>query len=135
MPKTFYTERDIEDLARQGVSALDIDDDVVLTDLARDKARRLGIELVRPHDKPPAALERKLPSPSATSAQSVSAGQAAANPPCTVQGSAPVSGSPASGDDLYSRVYAAVVARLGDTVNPQLLETIIKRVLENVSTK
>ncbi len=124
MPKTFYTERDIEDLARQGVGALDIGDDVVLTDLARDKARRLGVELVRPHDKPPAAPERpylaELPSPSATSVSPVSA---------------PVSENPASGDDLYSRVYAAVTARLGDTVDPQLLETIIKRVLQNVSTQ
>jgi len=55
MPKTFYTERDIEDLARQGIATLDVDDDIVLTDLAREKALRLGIQLVREHDKPPAA--------------------------------------------------------------------------------
>ena len=40
MPKTFYTERDIEDLAKRGVISLVEDDDVVLTDLARDKARK-----------------------------------------------------------------------------------------------
>jgi hypothetical protein len=54
MPKTFYTERDIEDLAKRGVISLVVDDDVVLTDLARDKAMRLGIELERAVDQPPA---------------------------------------------------------------------------------
>jgi hypothetical protein len=43
--KTFYTERDIEDLARQGVTVIEINDDVVLTDLAREKAEKLGLTL------------------------------------------------------------------------------------------
>lgn len=47
MPKTFYTERDIIDLANRGVTALEIDDDVVLTDLARDEALKRGLRLVR----------------------------------------------------------------------------------------
>jgi len=123
-------------LARQGVSALDIGDDVVMTDLAREKARRLGMELVRPQDKPPAAPERpnlaEQPSPGATSAKPVDGPSVSASP---VIAPVIVTGNPASGDDLYSRVHTAVVARLGDTVNPQLLETIIKRVLESVSTK
>ena len=33
MPKTFYTERDIVDLAARGTTALEVNDDVVLTDL------------------------------------------------------------------------------------------------------
>jgi hypothetical protein len=53
MPKTFYTERDIEDLVKQGVKSLIVDDDVVLTDLAYEKARRLGLELLRERDQPP----------------------------------------------------------------------------------
>jgi len=48
MAKVFYTERDIEDLAARGVTALDVDDNVVITDVARDKAMTLGIRLVRP---------------------------------------------------------------------------------------
>ena len=139
MPKTFYTERDIEDFAKQGIGALDIGDDVVLTDLARDKARRLGIELVRPHDKPPAAPERPYiakPSPSASSPSPEPASERVApKQPSTAQASVPNLTTPASGDDLYSRVRDAVVARLGDTVDQQLLETIIKRVLQNVNTK
>ena len=47
MPKTFYTERDIADLAARGVTSLDLNDDVVLTDLARDEAHKRGIRLVR----------------------------------------------------------------------------------------
>jgi len=123
MPKTFYTERDIEDLARQGITALEIDDDIVLTDLARDKALRLGIDLVRDHDKPAAAPERpyitKLSTPSASDTRTPAAGSAIA------------SKSTGAGD-LQQRVRNAVMARLGDTVDQQLLDTIIKRVLQNI---
>jgi hypothetical protein len=122
MPKTFYTERDIEDLARQGVAALEIDDDVVLTDLARDRAMRLGVDLIREHDKPPAAPERPYIAPQAPSASSkVSAST--------------VGSTPASSVDLHQRVRTAVVARLGDSVDPKLLDTIITRVLQNINTK
>jgi hypothetical protein len=43
--KKFYTDLDIEDLSRQGVTSLTVNNDVVLTDLAREKAGRLGIQL------------------------------------------------------------------------------------------
>ena len=46
--KTFYTERDIEDMHAAGVTRLEISDSVVLTDLARDKTADLGIALVQP---------------------------------------------------------------------------------------
>jgi hypothetical protein len=44
--RTFYSMQDIEDLAARGITQLVVDDDVVLTDLARDVAQRLGIALV-----------------------------------------------------------------------------------------
>ncbi len=47
MPKTFYTERDIADMAGRGETSLNINDDVVLTDLARDEAHKRGGRLVR----------------------------------------------------------------------------------------
>ena len=132
MPKTFYTERDIEDLAKRGVLSLVVDDDVVLTDLARDKAMRLGIELLREHDQPPSAPERpyitKVVSPSATISESGGANKA--RQPTR----SPVSRDAESSDDLYKRVHAAVMARLGDSVDPKLLETIIRRVLQNIGT-
>ena len=48
--KTFYTERDIEDLVGQGITRLAIHDDIVLTELAREKATRLGLALIEGPD-------------------------------------------------------------------------------------
>lgn len=130
MPKTFYTERDIEDLASRGVISLVVDDDIVLTDLARDKAMRLGIELLREQDQPPAAPERpyitELTSPSASGSGQARSRQVGA--PL----STPSASTASSGDELFQNVRAAVVARLGDVVDPKLLDTIIRRVLKNV---
>ena len=50
MPKEFYTERDIEDLFKRGTTALELSDDVVLTELAYEKAQRLGVKLIARHD-------------------------------------------------------------------------------------
>ncbi len=47
MAKTFYTERDIEDMARRGVTTLVVSDDVVLTELARECAMKFNIRLVK----------------------------------------------------------------------------------------
>jgi len=133
MPKTVYTERDIEDLAKRGIISLILDDDVMLTDLARDKATRLGIELVRQHDQPPCAPERpyitKMASPSASFPV-----QEASVQPDTVK-SVSIPTNPTSSDDMHQRVREAVLARLGDSVDPKLLETIINRVLQNVGVK
>jgi hypothetical protein len=54
MPKTFYTERDLHDLADRGVTSLEVNDDIVLTDLARDVALKRGLRLVRARPAPPA---------------------------------------------------------------------------------
>ena len=132
MPKTFYTERDIEDLARRGVISLLEDDDVVLTDIARDKAMRLGIEIVHKFDQPPSAPQRpyitEMVSPSATKPENVAMTHSSisqASPPRTST----------SSDELYESVRSEVLARMGDAVDPQLLETIIRRVLQNVGVK
>jgi outer membrane biosynthesis protein TonB len=45
--KTIYTERDIVDMHAAGVTEIEIDDDVVLTDLAREKAIVLGLHMTR----------------------------------------------------------------------------------------
>ncbi|MBM4423425.1 MAG: hypothetical protein FJ030_08530 [Chloroflexi bacterium] len=59
--KTFYTERDIVDMAARGVMALDVDDDVVLTDLAREKALSLGVRIVRGKPSSGAAPKQSAP--------------------------------------------------------------------------
>jgi hypothetical protein len=91
-----------------------VDEDVVLTDLAYEKARTLGLELLRADDQPPAAPVRpyvaKLSSPAASASV-----QAQPSP----RAGAPIStgGAGAKSDpDLFQRVYNASLARLGDSV-------------------
>jgi hypothetical protein len=99
MPKVFYTERDIEDIYQRGVRVLDIDDSVVLTDLARERALNLGLRLAR-----------------------VKASTSAS----------PQAPRPLSQDEIVAKVKAAVLSRLGETVDPALLETVIRRVIAQI---
>ena len=59
MPKTFYTERDIQDLVARGITSLEVHDDVVITDLGRDEALKHGLRLEKrkPAVSAPAADE------------------------------------------------------------------------------
>jgi hypothetical protein len=43
MAKIFYTERDIDDLHARGVTSIDVTDNVVLTDLARERMFKYGM--------------------------------------------------------------------------------------------
>lgn len=58
--KTFYTERDIVDLHAAGVTEIKIDSEVVLTDLAREKAEAFGLQLR------PVEVASGLPDPEAS---------------------------------------------------------------------
>ena len=58
--KTFYSAQDIEALAAQGVRELVVDENSVLTDLARDMAAQLGIKLVAP-GRPAGRRQRSRP--------------------------------------------------------------------------
>jgi L-fuculose-phosphate aldolase len=59
MPKTILTNRDIEDMTKQGMTVITLDEDTVLTDLAYEQARRLGMAVVSPHpETPPGAPVR-----------------------------------------------------------------------------
>ena len=121
MPKQFFTERDIEDMAARGQHSLTISEDMVLTELAFEMAERLGVKLVQPHQTPPAApvrpylSEEHKPAPKAPNTPS----------PVTPSGSA----------DLRQRIRTAVRAKLGDQVDDALLEAIITRVLNNVGVR
>lgn len=109
MAKTFYTDRDIEELAKQGVTFLVVDEQVVLTDLARDKARRLGIELLTEGDRP-----------SGSEAEGGMRLTGKAEPPAP------------RGADLETRVYTAVKNRLSDQVDESLLRAIVQRVIKSL---
>jgi len=62
MAKTFYTERDIEDMHARGVTSIEVHDDIVLTDLARERALKLGVRLerVKPNAQPANAPNEML---------------------------------------------------------------------------
>ncbi|MEN4012093.1 MAG: hypothetical protein AB1453_06510 [Chloroflexota bacterium] len=126
MAKKFFTERDIQRLVESGETALTIDADMVLTSQAYDHAKRLGFKIIFPEGKayPPSQPIRpylskiKKPQPQQTAAVS----------PTPASPGAPV-------DDLSARIRAAVVARCGDQIDPQLLDTIIQRVLLSTGIK
>ena len=118
MPKIFYTDRDIEDLYHSGVTTLVVNDDVVVTDLGREKARKLGLELLKENDQPSSAPIR----PYITKEVSPSAA------PSLPQAPAPA----LSKASLEDQVYQSVSSKVGDSVDPGLLKTIVSRVLNSV---
>jgi len=134
MPKTFYTERDIEDMARRGILSIDVSDNVVLTELAYEKAQRLGVKLNH-GEKPPSAPERPY------IAKDVHAKPSLTSPTGSVRSTpaslpaAPASAPAAGSSDLKQKVRDAVIARVGGQVDATLLDTIIRRVLNNVGLK
>jgi hypothetical protein len=116
MPKKFYSEADIEDLVKRGIRSLVVDDGVVLTDLAYEKALRSGLQLVGDQSaNPPAAPVR----PYVEEHQVRQANQV----------------TPATSSELHQRIRKAVIAKLGSQVDPALLDTIISRVLQNTGLK
>ncbi len=54
MAKTFYTERDIDDLYARSVTSIDVNDNIVLTDLARERMFKYGMRANRSEFKEPA---------------------------------------------------------------------------------
>ncbi len=106
MPRIFYTERDIEDLARRGVHEIDVNDDVYLTDLARERMESLGIRAKG------AAAGPTSPAPTAAS---------------TTGGSGSL--SPAEKQQVIEKVKAGVIARLGPGVDTAMVDTIVRRVV------
>jgi hypothetical protein len=117
MSRKFYTERDIEDMAARGQYTLTVDENVVLTELAFEKANRLGVKLVQAHQTPPAAPIRPYLSEPVKPAET-----------CKTCDTPTAAGN----SDLRERIRSAVQAKLGDQIDPALLETIITRVLNNV---
>ena len=145
MPKEFYTERDIEDMVKRGILSLEINDNVVLTDLAYEKANRLGMQLVQDKpEKPPGAPVRPYlsqpqsrPSPSANRAPASAPAESFAPPLRQPASGGGQNGPPPSQDgaDLHQRIRNAVIGRLGSQVDQKLLDVIITRVLQNTGIK
>jgi len=144
MPKEFYTEKDIEDLVHRGVTTLVVNDEVVLTELAYEKARRLKMQLLRDQpDNPPSApvrpyLVKSLSSqPAAVSIPlgALISDAASTHLPCSRHMSGQEPAPQQTGSDLYQRIRSAVQARLGSQVDAALLDVIIRRVLAGTGLK
>ncbi len=144
MPKEFYTEKDIEDLVKRGILSLEINDNVALTDLAYERANRLGVKLVQEKpDNPPAAPVRPYVSEQTSSLpqtkglpQTKSLPQAPKSSPApAVQAQAAASNSHPTDGDLHQRIRSAVITRLGNQIDSALLDVIIQRVLNSTGVK
>lgn len=129
MPKQFYTEKDIEDLFRRGIKSLQVTDEVILTELAYEKAGRLGLVLLsdRPDNPPAAPVRPYLLEGSAVRPKPGTGSVTQASP------SAAPSGRDASA--IEQRIRSAVIAKLGDQVDAKLLDHIIHRVLKSTGLK
>ncbi len=141
MPKQFYTEKDIEDLFNSGTRSLQVTDDVVLTELAYEKAKRLGLQLITDRaDNPPAAPVRPY----------IANGNTAAPAKSTVASVAPAVSQSAHASTaldehslrsarnvlpIEQRIRSAVIAKLGNQVDAKLLDNIIHRVVKGIGLK
>ena len=129
MPKQFYTEKDIDDLFNRGIKSLQVTDDVVLTELAYEKAKRLGLQLITDRaENPPAAPVR----PYLSESQSVRPKPTAA--PVMQAMPQPRQAQP-NVLPIEQRIRSAVIAKLGDQVDAKLLDTIIHRVVKGIGLK
>jgi hypothetical protein len=141
MPKEFYTEKDIEDLFDRGIRSLQITENVVLTELAYEKAKRLDFQFITDRaDNPPAAPVRPyISEQQAHRAVSTIGPAAPATPPSMSASTAlPDAVSEARAEeasDIEKRIRSAVMARLGNQVDAKLLDNIIHRVVKGVGLK
>ena len=110
MPKIFYTERDIDDMKARGLTSIDVTDNVVLTDLALERAMRYEMKINR--------IEHSAPK--ATYSPSVNTHAAYAR-------EAPRDNT--SDAELKQRIRSAVLAKLDGQVDSALLDAVITRVL------
>lgn len=120
MAKTFYTERDVEDLHRQGIMTITLTDDIVMTDLAYEKANRLEMKMVQAEDSPPAAPIR--PYLNQPEKPKVS----------TARTATPSSSNASRVETIKARVRETVKERLGGNVDMGMLDAVIDRVAKDV---
>jgi len=125
MPKEFYTETDIKDLVNRGVQELEVNDDVFLTVLAYEKARELGLILHKQGNNDPSVPVR--PYLSSVVLKRTTQSYSTGSPSQRMQSTGQI--------DLYNRIHTAVKQKMGDQVDPSLLDRIIERVLHSTGVK
>ena len=102
MSKTIYTQRDVEDLARRGIKEIAMTEDVYLTDIARERAEKLGITVT------------------------------VTTVPSAPFSAPPVSTPHDNIEQVVSRVKADVIAKLGSNADAALIERIVRRVVSQL---
>ena len=110
MAKIFYTERDVDDMKARGIDSIDVTDNVVMTDLAVERAMKHGMKINR----------RELSSPQASYSPSVNS--YAAYP-------REASRENTADTELKQKIKFAVLAKLNGQVDEKLLDAVITRVL------
>ena len=113
MPKIFYTERDIDDMKARGITSIDVTDNVVLTDLALERAMRYEMKINR----------IKQPAPQATYSHSVNLTASTVHTTVTRF---------SDNAELRQRIKTAVLAKLDGQVDGALLDAVITRVLDGM---
>lgn len=98
--KTFYSAADIETLASQGVRELVVDEDTVLTSVAREVAGQLGVKLVTPGERSAARPAANPPAATANPGKP----KGCQHGPLTSPGSTATGATPAPGRPSDARV-------------------------------
>ncbi len=111
MARVFYTEQDIQDLAKRGVKEIELNDDVYLTDLARERMESLGIK-----------------------ARTAGAAPSSAPRPVGALPAGPASGtlSEAERQQVFDKVKSGVIARLGPGVDTALVDRVVRQVVNRL---
>jgi len=111
MPKTFYTERDIDEMKARGATSLDITDNVVITDPALERAMKYDFQIHR---------AELASAPKASFSGSVNLVAAYPRPEST-------------GDaELKQKIKSAVLAKLDGQVDTVVLDAVISRVIASL---
>lgn len=113
MGRKFYTEQDIEDLARQGITEIPVDDSVYITDVAREKMKAMGIRVksIPERDEFIVSSGSLLPHNLARSATALTPDEKA---------------------EVIERVKSGVIARLGPGVEISTVDSIVRQVVDRL---
>jgi hypothetical protein len=113
MSKIFYTERDIDDMKARGITSIELTDNIVMTDLALERAMRYEMKINRMEHSAPKATY----SPSVNLTASTVHTTVTRNPDHA---------------ELRQRIKTAVLAKLDGQVDGALLDAVITRVLDGM---
>ena len=112
MAKIFYTEHDVDEMKARGATSIDVSENVVMTDLALERAMKYEMKINR---------AAGAPAPQASFSPSVNL--AASTVHSTVQ---------KSDAELKQKIRSLVLAKLDGQVDSGLLDAVISRVLSGM---